>query len=92
MRLGCRLFALRSRIPYIGFNEAEARAPRMLLTASSSVLYSICFNEAEARAPRMRTRTGKRHVRNLASMRPRRVRLGCTHGAIDETMCHPLLQ
>ena len=36
------------------------------------------FNEAEARAPRMRGRSRRRDAEDSeASMRPRRVRLGC---------------
>jgi len=36
------------------FNEAEARAPRMLLLKLQLQLCHTRFNEAEARAPRMR--------------------------------------
>ena len=37
----------------IRFNEAEARAPRMLDGTSSATHGDTGFNEAEARAPRM---------------------------------------
>ena len=43
-----------------GFNEAEARAPRMQEAPASSLLGALCFNEAEARAPRMRRRAAAR--------------------------------
>ncbi len=35
------------------FNEAEARAPRMVHGLRSRLSNFQCFNEAEARAPRM---------------------------------------
>ena len=38
----------------IGFNEAEARAPRMPRAGATERVASVSrFNEAEARAPRM---------------------------------------
>ena len=61
------------------FNEAEARTPRMATQAHRRLRpHRPCFNEAEARAPRMRcaSRWSKSSLRS-ASMRPRRVRLGC---------------
>ncbi len=41
------------RLWIIGFNEAEARAPRMGGKGVPTRMSYLCFNEAEARAPRM---------------------------------------
>ncbi len=60
------------------FNEAEARAPRMLARCTHVITIWKCFNEAEARAPRMQTSpSSSREPGSAASMRPRRARLGC---------------
>jgi len=42
--------------PFLGFNEAEARAPRMLPGTATIDAVTAGFNEAEARAPRMPAR------------------------------------
>ncbi len=63
------------------FNEAEARAPRMLTSRSATATSrpNRGFNEAEARAPRMPQLDGVAVDRRVdASMRPRRARLGCS--------------
>src|SRR5579871_5962010 len=62
-----------------GFNEAEARAPRMPIDSPTAARDSLDrFNEAEARARRMPLLClGLGLSGELASMRPRRVRLGC---------------
>ena len=39
--------------PLLGFNEAEARMPRMPPRATRRSGATRCFNEAEARMPRM---------------------------------------
>ena len=52
-RLGCLGSELTLRQHLIGFNEAEARAPRMPTVAMILAASEPCFNEAEARAPRM---------------------------------------
>ena len=61
------------------FNEAEARAPRMLRSALRlRAEESISFNEAEARAPRMLPELdGWWAEAYTPRMRPRRARLGC---------------
>ncbi len=60
-----------------GFNEAEARAPRMAAASSNWSASISSFNEAEARAPRMGRHLADPASRVIgASMRPRRVRLG----------------
>jgi len=42
---------------YTGFNEAEARTPRMRpIMAMATTVQIVRFNEAEARTPRMRAR------------------------------------
>ena len=53
-RLGCSAVVAEPHVTKIGFNEAEARAPRML-PATVDTVYAAGhdFNEAEARAPRM---------------------------------------
>ena len=60
------------------FNEAEARTPRMRRRRHVRGSQSTRFNEAEARTPRMRDSSppGSGNAER-ASMRPRRVRLGC---------------
>ena len=81
-RLGCHRLSRRCRTLRVGFNEAEARAPRMRRCPASSGPRPRRFNEAEARAPRMpsdfRQHTSRR---GRASMRPRRARLGCSSPA-----------
>ena len=63
------------------FNEAEARTPRMHRAWKSTDVRRRCFNEAEARTPRMHRRGAHRCAKlPLASMRPRRARLGCAIG------------
>ena len=53
VRLGCSSVIVILPVNQIGFNEAEARAPRMRpLLAHAGRLFRR-FNEAEARAPRM---------------------------------------
>ena len=77
-RLGCAGSPVYDRIRDCCFNEAEARAPRMLTTNRCEVARYLCFNEAEARAPRMHgAHRGQAHRPRIASMRPRRARLGC---------------
>src|SRR5579883_3491375 len=71
-------------LPLGSFNEAEACAPRMpRATSPRPSAISPRFNEAEACAPRMpRVGTEGEHGGGpLASMRPRRVRLGCGRAA-----------
>ena len=83
-RLGCgRAVRVRTRATDAGFNEAEARAPRMPTRLHWCQPRSWRrFNEAEARAPRMHRPddvTTSRARPGAASMRPRRARLGCRH-------------
>ena len=74
------------------FNEAGARAPRMLCSESKFLESRVGFNEAGARAPRMPSteRTCSSHM--PASMRPGRARPGCAefisrrHEAVDASM------
>ena len=61
------------------FNEAEARTPRMAFESRLAKLRrDVRFNEAEARTPRMGVSCAGHDgaVDRMASMRPRRVRLG----------------
>src|SRR5579872_4164818 len=53
VRLGCRAALQADHVADHGFNEAEARAPRMPRRTASGFAGSRSFNEAEARAPRM---------------------------------------
>ncbi|GEM_PF-2438018 len=77
MRLGCGVFFFFYPSAFSGFNEAEANAPRMRVTHTMAPHNNPSFNEAEANAPRMRV-AAKLHInRTEASMRPRRMRLGC---------------
>ena len=55
MRLGYNRLLLVFHVTYIGFNEAEAHAPRIpRRTAGVEEKMKIGFNEAEAHAPRIR--------------------------------------
>ena len=66
-----------TRLEPHSFNEAEARAPRMRSVPRDDLLERR-FNEAEARAPRMLSATdADANACSIASMRPRRARLGC---------------
>ncbi len=53
MRLGCVREVLTTLVTCLRFNEAEARAPRMLGLTNAVSSLMAGFNEAEARAPRM---------------------------------------
>src|SRR5579883_1361045 len=77
VRLGCAEEREGSQRAPKRFNEAEACAPRMLRPPTWRRCSSRRFNEAEACAPRMPRRIETEGDRDLASMRPRRVRLGC---------------
>ena len=62
---------------FSGFNEAEAHAPRIRLAAMCSATRKPGFNEAEAHAPRIHaSETMSAASFDIASMRPRRMRLG----------------
>jgi len=77
VRLGWRSTPTRCTWAEVRFNEAEARAPRMVLYLYVPEVLKPCFNEAEARAPRMAPPSdAQRRYAPRASMRPRRVRLG----------------
>ena len=59
------------------FNEAEAQSPRKGAAHSSAVSATFRFNEAEAQSPRKGLPAGEGlPARAVASMRPRRNRLG----------------
>src|SRR5579883_1400074 len=78
-RLGCEILILHLDNEVLaGFNEAEARAPRMRRRRKIPSRREPGFNEAEARAPLMLSTTTCPVILKLpASMRPRRARLGC---------------
>ena len=66
------------RSPYPRWNEAEARAPRMLPDSEGLGGCDEEGHEAEARAPRMLPDDAtRRAAHGRASTRPRRARLGC---------------
>ena len=76
--LGCNGTTFHPGAHDTGFNEAEARKPRMLHSGIPPPLGMQCFNEAEARKPRMLVCQYQLPVSRLgASMRPRLVSLGC---------------
>ena len=53
VRLGWIASAVGSAACFRSFNEAEARAPRMVTDTGDTITMPLSFNEAEARAPRM---------------------------------------
>jgi len=77
VRLGCSSPCGFGLACHQRFNEAEARAPRMRARPTPGYPLRQRFNEAEARAPRMRGSLAYHDETVPASMRPRRVRLGC---------------
>src|SRR5579885_3159262 len=85
MRLGCGVFFFFYPSAFSGFNEAEANAPRMRVTHTMAPHHNPSFNEAEANAPRMRDHSATiDRQRSAASMRPRRMRLGCDYFEDEE--------
>ena len=88
MRLGCRSRQCAPGDAERGFNEAEAHAPRMpLCSHAQPAACSSRFNEAEAHAPRMPQCSSLDAATRDASMRPRRVRLGCVYGGKRCSTC-----